>query len=36
MDLWELRRVGMGWTDVVHDRHYWSAVVNTEMNFRIS
>jgi hypothetical protein len=32
MDLREIGRDGMDWTDLVQDRYQWRALVNTVMN----
>jgi hypothetical protein len=35
MDLREIRRGGMDWTDLAQDRDQWRAIVNTIMNLRV-
>jgi hypothetical protein len=35
MDLREIGRDGVDWTELAQDRDKWRALVSTEMNFRV-
>jgi hypothetical protein len=35
MDLGEIGRDGVGWTELAQDRDQWRALVNTVMNLRV-
>jgi hypothetical protein len=36
IDLREIRWSGMDWIDLTQDRNQWRALVNTDMNLRVS
>jgi hypothetical protein len=35
MDIREIRRGGMDWTDLAQDRNWWWALVNMIMNLQV-